>query len=379
MPTPRSNLIIVAYPSDETLGFSSVCRNAAIIVTGDPKWPESDLRQELQRAAVELKATKAMYLGHAVDKVDSQAFQDLVKKLRRYKVNGRVYTHSPFDEDTLRGTVALAAAQAFDEVWVQANSGIARQVNVLKQPPFAAKARIINSVYASRIRSEDDSFRMPHTALLGVEAFTPATFEEVMHGIALTRSEILPFADAWGLFSSPYEVRRYERSCKLLQQHAAPGSVKTILEVGACEGSMTVHLRRAFPEARVRAVEVHPEFARRLRARFRKDKQIEVVEKGIEEVPLHADVVLLAEVLYYVENDLTEILRKVQARYLMTSSEGDFDLELARKLTALQWRLVAQETVGSCFEAVSGGYENLFCRREGTTLRVWQPASNAKS
>jgi hypothetical protein len=372
---PRSNLIVVAYPSDETLGFSTVCRNATVLATGDPKWhgSQNNLRRELQRAAVELKAARANYLGHVVEKVDSPAFQSLVKKLRRQKVDGRVYTHSPFDEDTLRGTVALAAAQAFGEVWVQAPSGFARQVNVLKRSAFEAKARIINTVYASRIRTEDDSFRMPHTALLGVEAFSPATFEEVMHGIALTRSEILPFPDAWGLFSSPYETQRYERSCKLIAQHAAPDGIKTILEVGACEGSMTLHLRQAFPQARIRAMEVHPEFARRLRARFRNDKQTDVVHQGIEERPLQADIVLLAEVLYYVEHDLTAILQKVQAKYLMTSSEGDFDLELARQLTALQWRLLAQETVGSCFEAVSGGPGNLFCRREGTTLRLWQP------
>jgi hypothetical protein len=375
MPRPRSNLIVVAYPSDETLGFSSVCRNAHIIATGDSKWHDSqnDLRKELRRAAAELRAAKASYLGHEVGKVDSPAFQSLVKKLQRQKVNGRVYTHCPFDEDTLRGTIALAAAQAFGEVWVQAPSGFARQVNVLKRVGFAAKTRIINTVYASRIRTEDDSFRMPHTALLGVEAFTPATFEEVMHGIALTRSEILPFPDAWGLFSSPYETQRYERSCKLIAEHAPPDSIKTILEVGACEGSMTLHLRRAFPQARIRALEVHPEFARRLRARFRNDKQTDVVQQGIAEASLNADVVLLAEVLYYVENDLTAILRKVQTKYLMTSSEGDFDLELARKLAALKWRLLAQETVGSCFEAVSGGPGNLFCRREGTTLRIWQP------
>jgi len=136
---------------------------------------------------------------------------------------------------------------------------------------------------------------------------------------------------------------------------------------------MTLHLRRAFPQARIRALEVHPEFARRLRARFRNDKQTDVVQQGIAEASLNADVILLAEVLYYVENDLTAILRNVQAKYLMTSSEGDFDLELARKLAALKWRLLAQETVGSCFEAVSGGPGNLFCRREGTTLRIWQP------
>jgi hypothetical protein len=268
MPKALSNLIVVAYPSDETLGFSTVCRNASIIATGDPKWPDgqSDLQAELQRAAVALNAVKAEYLGHSVEKVGSPGFQGLVKKLCRHKVNGRVYTHSPFDEDTLRGTVALAAAQAFGEVWVQAASGVARQVNVLKRSAFDTKAKIINTIYASRIRSEDDSFRMPHMALLGVEAFTPATFEEIMHGIALTRSEILPFPDAWGLFSSPYETNRYERSCKLLLEHAAAGSVKTILEVGACEGSMTLHLRRAFPQANITAVEVHPEFARRAQA-----------------------------------------------------------------------------------------------------------------
>jgi hypothetical protein len=376
MPTPRSNLIVVAYPSDETLGFSTVCKNASIIAVGDPKWPRhaNELQEELRQAAAQLKAAKSHYLGYSVRKIDSAAFQTLVKRLRRFKVAGRVYTHSPFDDDTLRGSVALAAAQAFGEVWVQSPSGLAQQANVLKRPSLAAKARIINTVYARRVRTEDDSFRMPHTALLGVESFTPAMFEEVMHGVALTRSEILPYPDAWGLLSSPYETHRYERSCQLLLDHAAPGGAKTILEVGACEGAMTSHLRQAFPQSHIKALEVHPEFVRRLKARFLKDKQIEVIKQGIGQAALKADIVLLAEVLYYVENDLKAILRKVKAKYVFTSSEGDFDLELARKLTALKWRLLAQETIGSCFEALSGGYGNLFCRREGTTLRVWQPA-----
>jgi hypothetical protein len=376
MPRARSNLIVVAYPSDETLGFSSVCRNASIIAVGDQKWPGSgrELREELQQAAVQLKARNAEYLAHVVENIDSPSFQALVKRLRRYKTDGRVYTHSPFDDDTLRGSVALAAAQAFGKVWVQAPAGMARQVNVLKRAAFAAKARIINTVYSLRIRTEDDTFRVPHTALLGVESFTPATFEEVMHGIALTRSEILPFPDAWGLLSSPYETYRYERSCKLLMDHVPPDSVKTIVEVGACEGAMTRFLRRAFPAARIRALEVHPEFVRRLRTRFRNDKQTEVMQQDIERVPVKADIVLLAEVLYYLEHDLDTALRNVQAKYLLTSSEGDFDLELARKLSTLQWRLIAQETVASRFEAVSGGEGNLFCRREGTTLRLWKPA-----
>jgi hypothetical protein len=376
MAIARSNLIVVAYPSDETLGFSSVCRNAQIIAAVDPKWPGSghELQEELQRAAAQLKARSVEYLAHVVEKVDSPAFQALVKRLRRHKTHGRVYTHSPFDDDGFRGAVALAAAQAFGTVWVQAPSGIARQVNVLKRAAFAAKSRTINTIYSSRIRSEDDTFRIPHTALLGVEAFTPATFTEVMHGMALTRSEILPFPDAWGLFSSPYESYRYERSCKLLRDHVPLDSVKTIAEVGACEGAMTRHLRKAFPRARLQALEVHPEFVRRLRARFRNDKQTEVLQQDIEQVSVKADIVLLAEVLYYLKRDVKEVLRNVQAKYVMTSSEGDFDLELARKLTALKWLQVAQETVGSRFEAVSGGEGNLFCRREGTTLRLWKPA-----
>src|ERR1700704_1420104 len=338
MPASRSNLIVVAYPSDETLGFSTVCRNATIVAVNDPKWPGSDghLKQELRRAAAQLGAKRAVYLCHNVDAIDSPAFRKLVKRLQRYQFSGRVYTHSPFDEDMLRGTVALAAAQAFGTVWVQALSGVARQANILKRPEFAKKTKIVNTIYSSRIRTEDDRFRMPHTALMGVEAFTPATFDEVVRGIALTRSEILPFPDAWGLLSSPYEKDRYERSCKLLKTHAAPDGVKTIVEVGACEGAMTLHLRRTFPQARIKATEIHPEFVRRLRARFRKDRKTEVLQQGIQGAPIKGDIVLLAEVLYYVEDDLEQALGNVQAKYLMTSSEGDFDLELARKLRKLK-------------------------------------------
>src|SRR5262249_21703407 len=147
---------------------------------------------------------------------------------------------------------------------------------------------IINDIYSLRIRTQDDSFRMPHTALLGVEAFAPCTFDEVMHGVALTRSEILPFRDPWGLFDSPYESERYALSCELLLNHTADSKISRIMEVGACEGAMTVSLQRTFPRARIRAVEPHPVFVRRIAERFRGDRRVQVMRRSINNTVLKA-------------------------------------------------------------------------------------------
>jgi hypothetical protein len=369
----RANLVVVAYPSEEVLGFSTVCRNAWIIAASDPKWLKDAKasRRELKNAAIQLRARDAINLNYSPERVSSDSFRALVEKLKEFKPAGRVYSHSPLDDDRLRSNVALAAALAFGKIWIPAPGGMARQVNVLARAAFQKKLHIINGVYFSRIRSEDDEFRMPHTALLGVEAFTPATLEEIIHGLALTRSEILPFDDAWGLFHSPYERSRYRRCCELLLKHAPAGSVRTILEVGACEGAMTLHLRKAFPEAHIRALEPHADFAARLHARFKGDKRIEIVQKSIADVPLAADIVLLAEILYYVKADLRPILRKIRTRHLLTSSEGDFDMKLSKMLSGFNWRMVAMETVASKFEALSRD-SDLFCRREGTNIRLWR-------
>ena len=372
MARKRANLVVVAHPSDEVLGFSTVCRGALIIAASEPKWLKnaSASRHELRNAAIQLGAAEVINLDCLPGRVSSSSFQVLVRKLKEFKPGGKVYSHSPFDEDRVRSNVALAAALAFGNIWVPALAGMAGQVNVLTRAAFQKKLRIINTTYASRIRSEDDEYRMPHTALLGVEAFAPATLEEVIHAIALTRSEILPFEDAWGLFHSPYERHRYRRCCELLLRYVGAGSIRTILEVGPCEGAMTVHLRKAFSRAQIRALEPHPDFAGRIRARFQKDKKLEVVQKSIVDAPLTADLVLLAEILYYVNADLKPILKKIRARYLLTSSEGDFDLKLCKMLSAINWQMLAAETVASRFEAVSED-SDLFCRREGTNIRLW--------
>ncbi len=369
-----ANLIIVAYPADETLRFSTLCPGASIVVVGDPKWQDSlpAVRSELQQAAGKLGARRVIYLHHLFDDVESPHFQGLIRKLKRLKGHRRVYTHSPFDDDSFRRIIALAAARAFGKVWVEGATGVLRQVNVLGRKAFQQKLQIINDVYALRQRSEDDEYRIPHTALLGVEAFTPVTFAEVMHSVALTSSVILPFPDAWGLLKSPYESERYDRSCELLAGQAAPGSIGTILEVGACEGAMTAHLRKSFPDASICAVEPHPVFAARLRARFRKDKNVQVVQASILDVPLEADVIVLAEVLYYVEADQKKTLARMRAKYLMTSCEGAFELDLCRLLSRLKWRTVASTSVASRFEPVNGARSSLFCRREGTNIRIWK-------
>jgi hypothetical protein len=372
MQPETANLIVVAYPSDETMAFASVCEGSDIVAVGGiaEKGFSDAVRRDFQRAAAELGARRALCLDLSPDGLFPT--EVLESTLRAKQPCGRVYTHSPFDEDAFRVNVVLAVSNVFGSIWIQAAGCAAMETHVLSPHVFGRKMEIVNAVYSEHLLSIHGA-SLSHTSLPGVEAFTQATQDEVMRAAAVSSGLILDHPDAWGFWSSKYELQRRLAACELLGDHLQTSGIKDILEIGACEGEMTEGLRHAFPQALVTALESNQFFAARLRERFRNDKKVAVLESCMTDTPLQADLIIAAEVLYYLEEeDLLATVKRLQAKYILTSGGGEFDLTLGEMFQTLGWRNVGWRKIHPRFEPVDGGESRLISCRRGTNVRLWE-------
>jgi trans-aconitate methyltransferase len=195
-----------------------------------------------------------------------------------------------------------------------------------------------------------------------------------VRALALTKPEVFSeLDDPWGFTHSAYERERYALTARLLGALAREGRAPArVMDVGACEGLMTEQLRTLFPEALVLAVESEPRFVARLRARLGGDARVRILEASALDVALEADLVLLAEVLYYLPMpEGRELLGRLRAGHLLTSYGGPFAEEVHAELLALGWRTVAAGSLPARLEPVDGVSSPLLVRRAGTQVRLW--------
>jgi hypothetical protein len=373
MDRSASTLVLVAHPGDETLAFSSVCAGADVVSVTDGGWPE--LAEGFRHACDRLGAKRATSLS--LPRIDPWRLPKsvLARRLEALGPYNRIYTHSPLERHSHHREVALAASQCFEEIWVRGCGGYAAEACVLTRSAFARKLEILNQMYAQQLAAAAGDGHFCSTEVTGVEAFVPTRFSEVSRALAHTSPETHPeVPDPWAFETSPYEQERYDRTCTVLSYIVKETALRSILEIGACEGAMTQRLRALFPGAKIRAVEVDAAFARRLRARLGHDPDTDVVEASAHEIPLSADLVCLAEVLYFVPEHCIDLLERVQARYLLTSYVGDFDDRVSLCLRRFGWRNIVSEPVLPRFEPVDGTDSFLVIRRPGSHIRLWQPA-----
>jgi Nodulation protein S (NodS) len=368
-----SPLVLVAHPNDETLGFSSVCAGADVVSVTDGVSPGC---AERFRCACELLGAKQVLSLRLPDVSPWRLpIEVLVKRLKELGAYNRIYTHSPLERHPHHRDVAFAASKCFEEIWVRACGGYAAEAHVLAEHAFRQKLDIINNIYIREIvaAAEDDHFATAD--ITGVEAFVPVRHSEVSQALVLTSQGIsLDFPNAWAFEASPYEAERYDRTCEVLARANRERPPESILELGACEGAMTLRLQRLFPSAKIAAVEANGFFAHRLRERLGHNPNVEVVEASILDIPLSADVVVLAEMLYLVPEPFMDILGRVRAKYLLTSYVGSFDDRVCRGLHHFGWRNTVSAQVLPRFEPVDGRTSPLTARRPGSWVRLWQPA-----
>src|SRR5262249_20934461 len=216
-----------------------------------------------------------------------------------------------------------------------------------------------------------ESWSLLHTAPSGAEAFTEVIHDDVIRAVAVSTNRVMELSDFWGFRSSSYEQQRFSATCELLVKQVDSTQVENILEVGVCEGEMTQRLRLAFPSAAVTAVEAKPFFVQRLRERFAGDEMTSVLESRISDIPLVADLIVLTELLYYLDQqELQDTLERLRAKYVLIGCDGEFEVALSQLLQGWGWRNLGSRRIPPRFEPVDGGRSHLICCRQGINVRL---------
>jgi hypothetical protein len=109
-------LVLVAHPSEETTGFSSVCAGADVVsvTRGSLDRRAEALAHDFQRACELLDAKRALCLDRPNISPWRLPVDVLTDRLRGLGPYDRVYTHSPFEAHLHQRDVALAASQCFE-------------------------------------------------------------------------------------------------------------------------------------------------------------------------------------------------------------------------------------------------------------------------
>src|SRR5205823_71658 len=148
MTSQMTRLVVVAYPMDETLVFSEVCRGADIVAVASmyQNVSHDKLAGDFREAGAVLGARGTSYLG--LPEQESFPAEALEDALTSYGPYERVYTHSPLDEDSFRVYVTLTVSKVFGTVWVPATGAPPMEVHVLTRDLFLRKVEIMNQYYS---------------------------------------------------------------------------------------------------------------------------------------------------------------------------------------------------------------------------------------
>lgn len=356
------NLIVVAHPKDEVLSFSSVAKGAVIVAATDfPGFEE---------AGAALGASETIRLGLFASprfRLPSTAIAEALGRLGSFS---RVYTHSPLDPNPMHQDVALAVARTLGAVRVPSTNQPLDETYILDPKAYSRKLELLNRFYAPHLEAEESCIA-PAAAVSAIEAFSDARAEDMMRATSLTHFDRVldEAADTWAFERSPYERMRFKRSADLIAQHISPP--KRIIELGACEGLMTLEIARRYPAAQITAVEPNPRFAARIRERLAGAPNVEILERSADVVDLRADLVIAAEVLYYLPDRVAQIVARIDAPYVFTSYHGPFDHELAALLGRSHFAEIGRDRLPIRFEPTDGDHSPFLVRRVGATMRLF--------
>ncbi|MCK6552327.1 hypothetical protein L6R52_41235, partial [Myxococcota bacterium] len=380
MQRPR-DLVLVAHPHDEVLTFSSVVAGAHVVVATDHGSPPGAF--EAACAALGAASTARLHLP-AVPTWRLPA-EPLARALATLDVgpDARVFTHDPLDPNPHHQDLVLAACRRFDEVWVPASASPLELVHVLDRAQFDEKLALVNRIYGPSLEHPshpDDRRDHPVCEItarspVAIEAFARTRLAEAARAASLTHYDLVlsDTPDTWAFETSAYEAARLDATSEVLRR-AAERAPRTVMELGACEGLMTARIRDALPSARIIAVEPDPAFAARLEARFADDANVELVRRSLTELALEADLVVAAEVLYYVASRTPDVAARLRAEQVITSSHGAFDERVATLLGALGFVEAHAVRLPVTLERAGGVHAPFVVRRVGANVRLWRRA-----
>ena len=373
-------LVVVAHPDDETLGFSKVLNGADIVCITNGGWarnPESRI-EEFRRACKEWNANDIKVLNFADCypwhlPLDSLTNALRTLNLRRYN---KIYSHSPFDPHPHHRDASFALAlSCYNEniIYVETLGGVATEIYRLSNQQFMKKIKIMNSIYTKEIQPVHDKYDIPISKLSNIELFSMATPNDIITALALTQPKILTdIADTWNFNKSSYERNRYKLTIEILGLIPSSYSIKSIIELGACEGLMTKKLVDIFPHSKIFAVEPNKVFYKRLVNQTKLFSNVSCTNIMAENSRLDADLVLAIEMLYYLGNKLADVLYKINAHYLLTSYYGEFDKQVYNILNQVGWKNIQARSLDPRFELINKANCSLISKRSGTTIRLWE-------
>jgi hypothetical protein len=104
------------------------------------------------------------------------------------------------------------------------------------------------------------------------------------------------------------------------------------------------------------------------------ERVVDVVEAPLLDIPLSADLIVMAETLCYVPEPITNVLSRLRANHLLTSYRGTFAACLRQSLQACSWRESICTEVLPRFEPVGGQNSLLIVQRPGRHISLWRPA-----
>jgi Methyltransferase domain len=372
MNTRSPTLVVVAYQLDEMLFFSSVCNGAVVLIVGKHcrcgYVPSNTEKIAAMHAALGIR--QAVCLESSQRGVSLRTM--LSSWLHSTDANTTVYTNGPF-QDSFRNGVALVTSEIFGSVLIPATASAASEAYCLSRESLVRKAELLNShCLEHRSRVEARNCCLLDGSIAGCEAFARVSNDDIIRATALTTGRVFGRPDLWSFKSSSFERQRYSVTCELLLEVIPSNTDSDILEIGACEGEMTAQLRQTFPHAHIRAVEPHPVFVSSLKTRFCHDRGVQVLEQSIADIQLEADVVLLAEALYHLDDEVVRrAFATLRGQYLLLSVET-LRSEWRNLLRSMGWREVISRDIWPRLEPVDGRESGLISLRAGTTVQLWE-------
>lgn len=300
----------------------------------------------------------------------------------------RVFTSSPLDADRGHQDLAATLAAAHPYVLVPAQAAPFDVANILDATAFDKKLALLNATY------DPQACELDARAITAVETFSRATAADIARIRSLTHfDQVIEVQDAWSFQRSGYERDRFAATLAMIAAAGEREPLRSIIELGACEGLMTEAIAQQHREAKILAVEPSKKFAERLDARVAGLANVTTARIDCASVDLDADLIVAAEVLYYAQDAIPRMLQKSRARAWVTSYRGDFDATLAATFEKQRFRLLEKHELAPRYEPLLGARDALTAepesgaegpregevdrrtpfvvRRVGCTIRLW--------
>jgi hypothetical protein len=299
-----------------------------------------------------------------------------------------IWTHWPADSRPVHAEIGwLLARTCRQRVWHSAGQNrylevVPDLVVPMNRQAVTTKIDFLNRHSAGLLPESAGTRQVRTHAVAVVERFLrvdPAAADRLF-GLASSAEDRAAVAtDPWDFETSAYEAERLSATASWIGDWCPPGE-HTLVEIGACEGALTVRL--ADKGHRIEAAEPNPVFRSRLTAAaavagrdiaIRPDSLADLTRVALPS----SSVALLIEMLYYGQD--LDLLNALPVDMLLLATDPDQMSDQIKPWIAAnpQWRVVEERALGrSRMEFVGTG--QAFIRKRGSIGVVCRRSSTER-